>query len=324
MLQPIDKLEIQILVDNATDSLSSNPTFVESEFAYLKRKGMRVLSGGCLCCAAHGLSCLITAHRGTTRHVVLFDTGPEADTFERNVDRLGLDLGMTEAIVLSHGHWDHAGGMLRALELMRADGRTQSIPFYAHPGMFRARARQLPNGEMLPMEDVPGITALTERGADVVLSTEPQAFLDDMFYVSGEIPRVTPFEQGLPFHFQRSLDGQRWDADPTIVDERWLGAHVAGRGLVVLTACSHAGVINVLADAQAKFPGVPLYAVVGGLHLSGPTESLIPASIRELRRFGLTTIAAGHCTGWRAMSALLNEFGDKTLAPLAVGKLLTF
>jgi 7,8-dihydropterin-6-yl-methyl-4-(beta-D-ribofuranosyl)aminobenzene 5'-phosphate synthase len=177
---------------------------------------------------------------------------------------------------------------------------------------------------MLPMEDVPGIVALTEHGADVITTKKPQIFLDNMFYVSGEIPRVTPFERGLPFHFQRSLDGQRWEADPWIIDERWLGVHVAGKGLVVFTACSHAGVINVLENARAEFPDVPLHSVLGGLHLSGPTEKLIPETVEAMKQFGLKSIAAGHCTGWRAMAALSNAFGDNVLTPLAVGKRFTF
>ena len=257
-------------------------------------------------------------------HTVLFDTGPEADTFERNAERLSLDLTATESVVLSHGHWDHSGGMLRALDIIRVGDPKRNIPFYTHPNMFRSRARQLPNGEMLPMEDVPSVVALTEHGAEVFSTTEPQVLLDDMFYISGEIPRVTSFEQGLPFHFQKSLDGQRWEPEPWIIDERWLGINVANKGLIVFTACSHAGVVNVLNDAQSKFPQVPLYSVVGGLHLSGPTERLIPDTIRAMKQFDLKNIAAGHCTGWRAMAALLNEFGDKVLTPLAVGKRFSF
>jgi 7,8-dihydropterin-6-yl-methyl-4-(beta-D-ribofuranosyl)aminobenzene 5'-phosphate synthase len=207
MLSAVDKLEIHIVVDNSTDSLSSTPSHVESEFSYLRRKGMRVLTGRCICCANHGLSCLITATRGARAHAVLFDTGPEADTFDRNADRLALDLTAIEAVVLSHGHWGHAGGMLRALDLIRGRDHRRSVPLYAHPGMFRSRARQLPNGEMLMMDDVPSVVALTEHGADVVETTEPQTFLDDMFHVSGEIPRVTAFEQGLPFHFQKTWMG---------------------------------------------------------------------------------------------------------------------
>ncbi len=253
---------------------------------------------------------------------MLFDTGPEADTFERNTHLLGIDLKIVETIVLSHGHWDHAGGMLRAIDMIRSDGNNRDLPYYAHPDMFRTRGRQLPDGEIMPMEDVPSVAELTAHGARVISTREPCAFLDDMFYISGEIPRLTPFEQGLPFHMTKTDKG--WEPDPWIIDERWLGVHVAGKGLVVFTACSHAGVVNVLTDARATFGDVPLYSMLGGLHLSGPTEKIIPETVEAMREFGLTTIAAGHCTGWRAMTALSNTFGDKVLTPTAVGKRFVF
>jgi 7,8-dihydropterin-6-yl-methyl-4-(beta-D-ribofuranosyl)aminobenzene 5'-phosphate synthase len=321
-LKPIDRVEIHILVDNATDSLSSVPKHVETEFSYLHRKGMRVLSGKCICCASHGLSCLITAHHGGSSRTLLFDSGPEADTFERNTRQLGIDLGDVEAVVLSHGHWDHAGGLLRAIDMIRSGGNNRDLPYFAHPDMFRPRGRQLPDGDIMPMEDVPSIAELTAHGARVVATREPQAPLDGMFYVSGEIPRVTPFETGLPFHYAKTDNG--WEPDPWIIDERWLGVHVAGKGLVVFTACSHAGVINVLKDARAKHPDIPLHCAMGGFHLSGATERIIPETVEAMREFGLTFIAAGHCTGWRAMTALVGAFGDRVVTPTAVGKRFVF
>ena len=111
-LVPVDRLEILILVDNTTDWLSSVPPHVESETAGLMRRRIRMLAGKCFRCAAHGLSCLITARRGAASHTILFDTGPEEYSFERNVTRLNADLGMIESILLSHGHWDQAGAML--------------------------------------------------------------------------------------------------------------------------------------------------------------------------------------------------------------------
>jgi 7,8-dihydropterin-6-yl-methyl-4-(beta-D-ribofuranosyl)aminobenzene 5'-phosphate synthase len=321
-LKPVDGMEVHVLVDNATDSLSSVPKHVEPEFSYLQRKGMRVLSGKCICCANHGLSCLITAHRGDEAHTFLFDTGPEPDTFERNTRQLGIDLTAVEALMLSHGHWDHAGGMLRAIDMIRADGRNRDLPYYAHPDMFRQRGRQLADGGIFPMEPIPSVAELTAHGARVVAARQPQAVLDGMFFVSGEIPRVTPFEKGLPGHCSKTEDG--WEPDPWIMDERWLGVHVAGKGLIVFSACSHAGIVNVLTDARAKFPDVPLYCVMGGLHLSGPTEAIIPDTVAAMGEFNLTYIAAGHCTGFRAMTALVNAFGDQVVTPTAVGKRFVF
>jgi 7,8-dihydropterin-6-yl-methyl-4-(beta-D-ribofuranosyl)aminobenzene 5'-phosphate synthase len=321
-----DSVEVQILVDNVTDNLSSVPSFVETEFAALgrRRRGAWVLGGDCLCCAAHGLSCLITIKNGGATHTVLFDTGPEDRTFEQNVSRIGVDLGPVEAIVLSHGHWDHAGAMLRALQLIMDRNGGQPVPCYTHPDMFRTRASKQPDGGMRVMADVPGVGALTSHGGRVVSTTEPELVAGDMLYVSGEIPRVTRFERGLPGQHRRTLDGTGWEPDEAIKDERFLAVNVAGKGMVVLTACSHAGVVNVLTHARACFPGVPLHAVVGGLHLSGTNEEIIPDTVDALREFDLAIIAAGHCTGWRALTALANAFGDRRVVPLSVGKRFTF
>lgn len=323
-LLPVDRLEIQILVDNATDGLSSTPANVESEFAFATRRGLRASSGRCLCCAVHGFSGLLTATRGATRHTVLFDSGPEDFAFERNSARLGADLGQVETIVLSHGHWDHSGAMFSALSAIRARNGARAVPYYAHPGMFRSRAMRLPNGGLRFMDDVPSIADLTAQGADVVCTTEPQSFLDDMFFVSGEIPRVTPFERGLPGQVRKTEDGSGWEPDELLMDERWLAVNVAGKGLVVLSACSHAGIVNVLKHARASFSDVPLHGVMGGLHLSGANEAIIPQTVAAMAEFKLAQIAAGHCTGWRAIAALAASFGDQVLAPSAVGKRYTF
>ena len=323
-LRPIDRIEVLVLVDNATDMLSSTPPHVESEAAGLMRRGIRLMASKCLCCAAHGLSCLVTAYRGDVAHTVLFDTGPEEYALERNVTRLGADLGKVESIVLSHGHWDHAGAMLLALGMIRSRNGGRGIPYYAHPGMFRSRGVRLPNGTVRRMEDIPTPEDLTAFGAEVIATREPQVLLDDMFFVSGEIPRVTGYERGYPGQVRLADDGQTWEPDELLLDERFLAVNVAGKGLVVFSACSHAGIVNVLTHAREVFSGTPLHAVIGGLHLSGPNEAIIPQTVEGLRGFGLATIAAGHCTGWRAMTALANAFGDRVLAPTAVGKRYSF
>jgi 7,8-dihydropterin-6-yl-methyl-4-(beta-D-ribofuranosyl)aminobenzene 5'-phosphate synthase len=324
MIDAVDSLEIQVLVDNATDMLSSTPAHVESEGAGLMRRGVRMMGGKCLCCAAHGLSCLITVERGGARRTMLFDSGPEEYAFERNVTRLAADLAPVEAIMLSHGHWDHAGAMLLALNMIRARGGGREILFDAHPDMFRTRAVRMPNGGFRQMEDVPSIDDLTAFGAKVETSRAPHALLGGMVHVSGEVPRVTSYERGYPGQVRRTEDGQGWEPDELLLDERWLGIHVKGKGLVVLSACSHAGIVNVLHHARASYPDVPLYAILGGLHLSGANEAVIPQTVDDLKQFGLNTIAAGHCTGWRAMVALANAFGDRVLAPTAVGKRYLF
>lgn len=323
-LASCDKVEIRILVDNTTDGLSTTPANVESEFGFATRRGLRASSARCLCCAVHGFSCLVTVHRGEAHHSVLFDSGPEDYAFERNTTRLGTDLGHVESIVLSHGHWDHSGAMLLALGAIRARNGGRDVPYYAHPGMFHTRGMRLRDGTVRLMDDVPSVDDLTALGAQVICTTQPQYFLDDMYFVSGEIPRVTPFERGLPGQVRKTADGKSWEPDELIMDERWLAVHVEGKGLVVLSACSHAGIVNVLKHARASFPDIPLHAVMGGLHLSGANEKIVPQTIEAIKEFNLAIVAAGHCTGWRAIAALSDAFGDAVLAPSAVGKRYTF
>jgi 7,8-dihydropterin-6-yl-methyl-4-(beta-D-ribofuranosyl)aminobenzene 5'-phosphate synthase len=185
--------------------------------------------------------------------------------------------------------------------------------------MFGQRGSQRPDGVLIVQEPVANPERLAAAGASVRNTRDPQMVGGDVFYVSGEIPRVTRYETGLPGHVQRSADGRTWEPDPLIMDERFVSVHVKGKGQFVLSACSHAGIVNVLTHARETFPSAPLYGVMGGLHLSGSTEPIIPDTVADLKRFGLGMLAPGHCTGWRAMSVLAREFGEE-LVPSAVGK----
>ncbi|HVC62437.1 MAG TPA: MBL fold metallo-hydrolase [Acetobacteraceae bacterium] len=322
-LTEADRIEVQVLVDNVTDSLSSTPPFVTREWPALVRKGMRRVAGGSLCCANHGLSLVIRATAGDRTHTVLFDAGPVDYAVARNGERLGIDFGAIETVVLSHGHWDHGGGLLQAFELMGAAAPDRNVPIYLHPGMFAERGQRQPDGGVLPTALLPTPEELAAAGAAPVVTDAPQILLDAMFYVSGEIPRVTPYETGLQAHVRRDANGD-WQPDPLLMDERFLAVAVKGKGIIVFSACSHAGVVNVLTHARACFPSQKLYAVMGGFHLSGETERCIPETVRDIAEFGLSVIAAGHCTGWRALNALTRMCGEDIVAPLAVGKIFAF
>ncbi len=317
-LIPVDRVEVQVVVENLIDTHSSTPANVEHEQAGLLRRGIRP-DAAARCCAVHGLSFLVTAHRGGRSHTVLFDAGPESYAFERNVTRLGIDLAPVGAVVQSHGHWDHCGAMPTALSLIQARNGGRDVPCYVHPDMFRERATKLLSGGVREAEGIPMPADLACSGAAMVITTEPQIILDGMFYVSGEIPRVTSFEKGLPGQVRRTADGQSWEPDELVMDERYLAIHVRDKGLVVLSACSHAGIVNVLTDARAALRA-PLHTMLGGLHLAGANERIIPQTVEGLRAFDLKCIAAGHCTGWLAIAHLNAAFGNKVVAPLAVGK----
>ncbi len=324
-LRPVDALEVSVLVDNVVDPMSTAPKGVTGEQAILRANGLMVSSGHVRCCANHGLSLVITARVGSDIQILLFDAGPEAYTLARNGDRLGTPFGEVGGIFLSHGHWDHAGGLPEALRLVVSANGRNPVPFHVNPGMFLTRGMRQPNGLVVPAESVMNPVDLERRGAAIVNSPDARAIMEQMFYVSGEIPRVTPYERGLPPHVKLAQDGVNWEPDPLILDERYVAAYVKGKGVVVFTACSHAGVINVLTDARNMFGDVPLYAVMGGFHLMGAeVEAVIPDTIRDFGGFALKRIVPCHCTGWRAVNALARVYSEDVLTPASVGRQFVF
>lgn len=316
---PVDRIEITILVDNLTDTLSSTPSFVTREWTRLQRMGMTRSSGGAICCANHGLSLVIAVEAGGERRTILFDGGPVDYAVARNGPRLGVDFGAIEAMVLSHGHWDHAGGLPQAIEMVRTANGGQAVPLYLHPGMFLERGGMQPDGGVLPMERVPPPEAWAAMGATPVVTTQP-AVIAGHVLVSGEIPRVTGYETGLPGQVSRPDERTPWRSDEWLADERFLAVHLRGQGLIVFSACSHCGIVNVLHEAKRLVPDVPLLAVMGGFHLAGTNERVIPQTVRDLGTFGLRWMFPSHCTGWRALSALERAHGDGMVVPGAVGK----
>jgi 7,8-dihydropterin-6-yl-methyl-4-(beta-D-ribofuranosyl)aminobenzene 5'-phosphate synthase len=135
--------------------------------------------------------------------------------------------------------------------------------------------------------------------------------------------RTRPTQKGLPAQVRRADDGQ-WIADPLVTNERYLAVHVKDRGIVVFSSCSHAGIVNVLTHAAEVFDPIPLFGVMGGLHLAGTSqETWIGDTVRDLGRFALGRIIPGHCTGYRAVHALRDAFGDAVI-PGAVGQVHRF
>jgi 7,8-dihydropterin-6-yl-methyl-4-(beta-D-ribofuranosyl)aminobenzene 5'-phosphate synthase len=321
-LRAVDRLVVDVALDNLSDSYSSKPPHVSPEFNNVMAAGATELSGTTLCCAQLGLALVLTAHVGSRRHRVLFDAGPEGPLFVRNCRNLGVRLADVEEIAVSHGHWDHMGALLDALDEIAP---TRPIPCHVNPGMFLERAATLTSGAIAPFQPVPSPAALAAHGAQVISHDEARELAEDCFYLSGEIPRVSAFEKGRPDHLCRRSPEATWEPDPLIMDERYLAVHVRGKGLLVFSACSHAGIVNVLLHVRALFPEVPLYGALGGLHLSGAApERLIPDTVAHLRQFNLRQIMPAHCTGWRAVHALLKEFGESVVTPSAVGSRFVF
>jgi len=323
-LAEVDALEALVLVDNVTDALSTVPAGVANETAALLAAGLTEMSGEAKCCAHHGLSLLLAVRAGDATRFMMFDAGPEAYTIGRNAALLGVPFDRIEAVALSHGHWDHGGGLAEAVRLIAA-ARGAPVPFHVNEGMFVRRGNTQPGGKVLPYRSIPSAAELEAVGATVVSSPGARLLVDGHFYLSGEIPRVTAYEKGYPGHMRRAADDSGWEDDPWLLDERYLAVKVRGKGVVVFSMCSHAGVVNVLKDAGRAFSGTPLHAVMGGFHLSGPTvEPAIADTVLDLLKFGLKRIVPAHCTGFRAFTELAKACEPGVLFPAAVGRRFTF
>jgi 7,8-dihydropterin-6-yl-methyl-4-(beta-D-ribofuranosyl)aminobenzene 5'-phosphate synthase len=229
-----------------------------------------------------------------------------------NFSRLGLDAGDIEVVVLSHGHFDHAGGLSGLAKLRGRSG----LPLAVHPLVWTKRRFALPDQ---PAWELPTLSrsALEAEGLEVIERRQPSLLLDGSVLITGEVDRTTDFERGMPNH-EAWRDG-RWEPDPTILDEQALVVHVRGRGLVVLTGCGHAGAVNIARHAL-RLTGVDrLHALLGGFHLTGAAfEPIIEPTVAAFADMAPDVLVPAHCTGWKAQHRLAATLPD-AFVPNAVG-----
>lgn len=328
----LDSLELLVVIDNETDTLSSIDAGVAqlpevaSLLARLPPSGDHegsptVCVFDHLCVACHGLSVLVTGVREDERRTILFDVGPYADAWLDNADRLDLDLATIELVFLSHWHADHSGGFPEVVAAIADARRSAELPppvVDLHPDRPHQRGVRLPSGTMALLPPEPTFDAIEAAGGVIELHPEIHN-VAGLFAASGAIDRVTSYETGLFGHHTNTTGS--WEPDPLIMDERFLAARVAGRGITVLSACSHAGVVNACLGAQALYPDEPMDVVLGGYHLAGAEMELrIPQTLDDLVHLvSPRLIAPGHCTGWRAKAALAAAFAPGRYGPSVVG-----
>lgn len=291
-------IEIISLVDNTVDFLSSNTRKEVHTFQHSTHWHNGLPH------AENGFSMLIRVQCEKKTESILFDTGTSPDGVCQNAKLMDINLGEVSTIVLSHGHYDHFGGSTAAVKAINR----QDLQIIAHKDMAKPRAAASSKGNLREYPLFPDQKSLSP--AKIINTKQSRVIASGFACLTGEIPRTVKFETGM-LNNRIFRDGI-WQPDPLLMDERALVFHVRDKGLVVVSGCAHAGIINTIRYAQ-KITGVErIYGIFGGFHLSGREfEKRIPQTIDELRRITPKLVVPSHCTGWRALYALREAFPEE-------------
>lgn len=247
----------------------------------------------------HGFSALIEPANGEP---VLFDTG-QGLSLLHNARRMNKDLAKVRKVVISHGHYDHTGGLPPLL------AECGSKHIYAHPGVFMARHRIKDTGECYPIGMSGSRRELETAGAEFDLSKEFRTITAGV-HLTGEVPRVNGFETG-DQGLYTDCTGQELDTTP---DDQSLVLET-DKGLVIILGCCHAGLINTLEHIAYLTGRRDVYAVIGGTHLGFCGQEQLGSTISALKKWGVSKLAASHCTGFAASARLSREMpGEFQLA----------
>jgi 7,8-dihydropterin-6-yl-methyl-4-(beta-D-ribofuranosyl)aminobenzene 5'-phosphate synthase len=283
-LTPVDGVHITTLIDNSFDVLLPDEGLVRRWGPVGTAGDVPVIPtdlavGGKTADflrAEHGFSALVEVRVDNRNRRVLFDTGVSPDGLVANLDRLAIGPETFEAVVLSHGHFDHVMGLEGLAQRMGQ----RNLPLLLHPDAWTRRRIALPSGIWdLP---TPSRAGIESAGFQIIEDRQPSYLLDGM------------------------LDD--WVPDPLIHDDQAVLLHVRDKGLVVLTGCGHAGIVNIVRHAK-RLTGIDrVYAVLGGFHLTGGLfEPIIPRTVAALAAEAPEVLVPAHCTGWKAQVALATE-----------------
>jgi 7,8-dihydropterin-6-yl-methyl-4-(beta-D-ribofuranosyl)aminobenzene 5'-phosphate synthase len=289
----VDRLSLTVVTDNYYDALRPDPPI---------GKRFRAFPGASIH-AEHGFSCHLETVSNGESHFFMFDYGLDSLGIINNMALLGIDPGMVDAFGLSHGHFDHWSGLLAML------GRASpGIHLYVGEEVFARRFSRRPGSD-----DLIDLGRLEKEGierqgiAEIVEAREPVEVIPGC-YLTGKIERVTDYEQGSPnLIIQR---GGTFEQD-YFPGEQAVVCNVKGKGLVILSGCAHAGIVNTVKHAQHLTGIEEVHAVIGGFHLINAAPDRIEKTVSDMKHIAPDYIIPAHCTGFEAIALVASEMSEQ-------------
>ena len=299
----LNSVTVEILVDNFFDVFEpSKPGLVERVAPGRLPKPLM---------AAHGLAFWVTLTQNGQTTRILMDTANSPLPLFNNLEALGHEPKEADALVVTHGHPDHYGGLLEYL-----DRRQSPLPVYLHEDAYLPKVLITPRGRIGPWKLER--RELESRGVDLHENRGP-VLVQDLALLTGTVEATTSYETPLP-GAKRVVNGA--EEHDTFSDEQALVMNVKDRGLVVIGGCCHPGVVNMVKYAQ-KLTGVQkVAAILGGFHLTVGGDNLIKETIQGLKELNPGIILAGHCTGFKALTQLALNFPDTFMVSCVGTKLM--
>ena len=299
-LKPVDRAEVIILSDNYCDQVILSSEMVFRPGGLTVKPGEREVEFK----AEHGFAAAVKLYRGDECRTLLLDTGRSGEVLLNNAYWANFDLEAVEAIVISHSHLDHVGGLKAIAGKMK-----EKVPVIVHPDAFLERYLKQADGGMMRFPDFhPEL--FTDSNFDFQVSRDPTYLTGDLALSTGQIPRVTSYEKGFPP--QMALRDGKIVADAGVWDDQSLIFNVKGRGVVVISGCGHAGIVNSVRYAMELSGEADLLAVIGGFHLCWPTpDVVIRSTLEDLKEIGPQYIVPCHCTGWEANHLFAKEMASE-------------
>ena len=308
-LAEVDRVRVTTVVDNYVDALRQDEKVARRYNAFVARQMVDLR-------AEHGLAHHVEITRGGETLRIAFDFGPSADAITHNFRVLGLDPGAIDTLALSHGHWDHFGGLMGFLRTYRP-AMKRALTFHCGADHFltrwnQRRAERVCMGRLYREE--------IERHDIAVETVRKPTLLAEGVLLSGEMREAEPFEP-IPANLRVERDGAIVQDD--FMGEQSLIVNLKGRGLVVVTCCSHRGIVGICRNAT-RIAGVSkVHAVIGGFHLSGLKEERVTRVVDAFRALEVDWVVPQHCTGLESMATMLQRLPSETVVT-SVGSTFTF